>query len=119
MVTPGPAVTVTGSAPSPISRETALNWLEQMMLIRRFEEAAEYAYTQKKIGGFLHLYIGEESIAVGAVAAMHRDDDIFTHYRDHGWVLARGGCQTFNGGTVRQSDRSRQRQGRFHAFCER
>jgi pyruvate dehydrogenase E1 component alpha subunit len=61
-----------------------------MMLIRRFEEAAEYAYTQKKVGGFLHLYIGEEAIAVGAVAAMRPDDDIFTHYRDHGWVLARG-----------------------------
>ncbi len=73
-----------------ISRETALHWLEQMMLIRRFEEAAEYAYTQKKVGGFLHLYIGEESIAVGSVAAMQPDDDIFTHYRDHGWVLARG-----------------------------
>jgi pyruvate dehydrogenase E1 component alpha subunit len=38
----------------------------------------------------LHLYIGEEAIAVGAVAALHSDDDIFTHYRDHGWVLARG-----------------------------
>lgn len=71
-------------------RETALHWLEQMMLIRRFEEAAEYAYTQKKVGGFLHLYIGEEAIAVGSVAAMRPDDDIFTHYRDHGWVLARG-----------------------------
>ncbi|HZQ09914.1 MAG TPA: pyruvate dehydrogenase (acetyl-transferring) E1 component subunit alpha [Anaerolineae bacterium] len=73
-----------------LSRETALHWLEQMMLIRRFEEAAEYAYTQKKVGGFLHLYIGEESIAVGAVAALRPNDDIFTHYRDHGWVLARG-----------------------------
>ncbi len=83
-------VSVATSPSLEISRETALHWLEQMMLIRRFEEAAEYAYTQKKVGGFLHLYIGEESIAVGAVAAMHPDDDIFTHYRDHGWVLARG-----------------------------
>ena len=91
MVTPAsPAVAVAGNAAPPITREIGLHWLEQMMLIRRFEEAAEYAYTQKKIGGFLHLYIGEESIAVGAVAAMHHDDDIFTHYRDHGWVLARG-----------------------------
>ena len=85
-----PAVSVTSRAAPPITREMGLHWLEQMMLIRRFEEAAEYAYTQKKIGGFLHLYIGEESIAVGAVAAMQPDDDIFTHYRDHGWVLARG-----------------------------
>lgn len=85
-----PAVSVANPSGSDISRETALHWLEQMMLIRRFEEAAEYAYTQKKVGGFLHLYIGEESIAVGSVAAMHPDDDIFTHYRDHGWALARG-----------------------------
>lgn len=91
MVTPvAEKVSVATSAAPEISRETALRWLEQMMLIRRFEEAAEYAYTQKKVGGFLHLYIGEESIAVGSVAAMHPDDDIFTHYRDHGWVLARG-----------------------------
>lgn len=55
-----------------ISRETGLHWLEQMMLIRRFEEAAEYAYTQKKVGGFLHLYIGEEAIAVGIHIVSHR-----------------------------------------------
>jgi pyruvate dehydrogenase E1 component alpha subunit len=85
-----PAISVTGNAAPALSRETALRWLEQMMLVRRFEEAAEYAYTQKKVGGFLHLYIGEEAIAVGAVAALRPDDDIFTHYRDHGWVLARG-----------------------------
>lgn len=84
------AAPVAKEAVTEITREMGLHWLEQMMLIRRFEEAAEYAYTQKKVGGFLHLYIGEEAIAVGAVAGMHSDDDIFTHYRDHGWVLARG-----------------------------
>src|SRR5581483_11473893 len=91
MVAPAsPALAVHDKPALDLSRETALHWLEQMMLIRRFEEAAEYAYTQKKVGGFLHLYIGEESIAVGAVAALRPNDDIFTHYRDHGWVLARG-----------------------------
>lgn len=90
VTTASPVVSVAGDAAPPVTREMGLHWLEQMMLIRRFEEAAEYAYTQQKIGGFLHLYIGEESIAVGAVAAMRPDDDIFTHYRDHGWVLARG-----------------------------
>ncbi len=90
VATATPALSVANQAPPEIDRETALRWLEQMMLIRRFEEAAEYAYTQKKVGGFLHLYIGEEAIAVGAVAALQPDDDIFTHYRDHGWVLARG-----------------------------
>lgn len=84
------AVTVADKPADEITREMGLQWLEEMMRIRRFEEAAEYAYTQKKVGGFLHLYIGEEAIAVGAVAALQLDDDIFTHYRDHGWVLARG-----------------------------
>jgi pyruvate dehydrogenase E1 component alpha subunit len=73
-----------------ITREQALDWLEQMMLIRRFEERAEEAYTQGKIGGFLHLYIGEEAIAVGTIAGLHPDDDVITHYRDHGYALARG-----------------------------
>lgn len=91
MVTPvAEKISVAPTAAAEISRETALHWLEQMMLIRRFEEAAKYAYTQKKVGGFLHLYIGEEAIAVGSIAGMQPDDDIFTHYRDHGWVLARG-----------------------------
>src|SRR5437867_12217458 len=91
MVTPvAEKVSVAKSAASEITRETALHWLEQMMLVRRFEEAAEYAYTQQKVGGLLHLYIGEESIAVGAVAALHPDDGIFTHYRDSSWSLASG-----------------------------
>ncbi len=73
-----------------VPRDQALDWLEQMMLIRRFEEYAEQAYTQGKIGGFLHLYIGEEAIAVGTIGALHPDDDVITHYRDHGYALARG-----------------------------
>ena len=73
-----------------LSREDGLDFLRQMMLIRRFEERAEQAYTEGKIGGFLHLYIGEESIAVGAMNALEPDDDVITHYRDHGYALARG-----------------------------
>jgi pyruvate dehydrogenase E1 component alpha subunit len=68
----------------------ALDWFKKMSLIRRFEERAEEAYGQGKIGGFLHLYIGEEAVAVGAMAALRPDDDVITHYRDHGYVLARG-----------------------------
>lgn len=85
-----PSLSVSTRAEASLTREQGLQWLEQMMLIRRFEEAAEQAYMQKKIGGFLHLYIGEEAIAVGAVAALRPTDDLFTHYRDHGWALARG-----------------------------
>jgi pyruvate dehydrogenase E1 component alpha subunit len=72
------------------TREEALDWFRKMSLIRRFEERAEEAYGQGKIGGFLHLYIGEEAVAVGAMAALRPEDDVITHYRDHGYVLARG-----------------------------
>ncbi len=68
----------------------ALEWLKKMSLIRRFEERAEEAYGRGHIGGFLHLCIGEEAIAVGAMAALNKDDDVITHYRDHGYILARG-----------------------------
>jgi pyruvate dehydrogenase E1 component alpha subunit len=61
-----------------------------MHLIRRFEEEAARAYAQGKIGGFLHLYIGQEPIAVGACAALQPDDYLLTTYRDHGMALARG-----------------------------
>ena len=62
----------------------------QMLAIRRMEEAAAKAYSQGKIGGFLHLYIGQEPIAVGAVAALRPTDYLLTTYRDHGMALARG-----------------------------
>lgn len=71
-------------------REEALDWYRKMTLVRRFEERAEEAYGEGKIGGFLHLYIGEEAVAVGALAGLRPDDDVLTHYRDHGYVLARG-----------------------------
>lgn len=83
-------VVVSSETTTDLSREQALKWLEQMMLIRRFEERAEEAYSQGKIGGFLHLYIGEEAVAVGTIAALKPDDDVITHYRDHGYALARG-----------------------------
>jgi pyruvate dehydrogenase E1 component alpha subunit len=62
----------------------------QMLLIRRFEEAAAKAYSQGKIGGFLHLYIGQEASAVGALANLGEGDAIVGTYRDHGIALARG-----------------------------
>lgn len=64
--------------------------LRQMLLIRRFEEKSAEMYMRGKIGGFLHLYIGEEAIAVGVMASLSPDDYIVTHYRDHGHALARG-----------------------------
>ncbi len=67
-----------------------LDFYRQMLTIRRFEEEAARAYAQGKIGGFLHLYIGQEPIAVGAVAALQPTDYLLTTYRDHGMALARG-----------------------------
>lgn len=62
----------------------------QMMLIRRFEEKCQEMYTRSKIGGFLHLYVGEEATGVGAISNLQPQDHIFTHYRDHGHAIARG-----------------------------
>ncbi|MGK4004729.1 pyruvate dehydrogenase (acetyl-transferring) E1 component subunit alpha [Sorangium sp. So ce1036] len=67
-----------------------LSLYRDMFRIRRFEEEAARAYAQGKIGGFLHLYIGQEPIAVGACAALRPDDYVITTYRDHGLALARG-----------------------------
>jgi pyruvate dehydrogenase E1 component alpha subunit len=61
-----------------------------MMLIRRFEEEAARNYAKGKIGGFLHLYIGQEAIAVAAAEVLEERDYIFQTYRDHGIALARG-----------------------------
>ena len=61
-----------------------------MKLIRRFEERSAEHYGRGNIGGFLHLYIGEEAVAVGVISPLRDDDKIVTHYRDHGHALARG-----------------------------
>ncbi len=66
------------------------SWLRQMLLIRRFEEKAGEAYSLGKIGGFCHLYIGQEAVAVGSLAALGSDDYITCSYREHGHALARG-----------------------------
>jgi pyruvate dehydrogenase E1 component alpha subunit len=63
---------------------------QQMLLIRRLEEEAARAYATGKIGGFLHLYIGQEAVGVGAVAALRPDDYVVTTYRDHGIAIAKG-----------------------------
>jgi pyruvate dehydrogenase E1 component subunit alpha len=64
--------------------------LEKMLLIRRFEEKAAELYSMGKIGGFCHLYIGQEAVGVGAISTLGTDDFIFASYREHGQALARG-----------------------------
>jgi len=68
--------------------EVEMLWL--MLLIRRFEERASQQYQAQKIGGFCHLYIGQEAVVTGAIAAIRFDDYIITAYRDHAHALARG-----------------------------
>jgi pyruvate dehydrogenase E1 component alpha subunit len=67
-----------------------LEYYRQMLAIRRVEEASAKSYSQGKIGGFLHLYIGQEAIATGAVAALKPEDYVMTSYRDHGLAYAKG-----------------------------
>jgi pyruvate dehydrogenase E1 component alpha subunit len=71
-------------------REHGLRLLHDMLRIRRFEEKCAELYSAGKIRGFLHLYIGEEAVAVGAMQALTPDDAIVATYREHGHALARG-----------------------------
>jgi pyruvate dehydrogenase E1 component alpha subunit len=104
------------------AREHGLALLRQMLLIRRFEEKAAELYTTGKIRGFLHLYIGEEAIAVGAMQAFSAEDAVVATYREHGQALARGmpagtimaemygkanGCSRGRGGSMHLFDAGR------------
>ena len=73
-----------------LDAEEKLRLYSQMVRIRRFEERSLRAYQQGHIGGFLHLYIGQEAVAVGSVSVMSEDDHVITAYRDHGHALAVG-----------------------------
>jgi pyruvate dehydrogenase E1 component alpha subunit len=64
--------------------------LAQMLLIRRFEEKAAEMYALGKVGGFLHLYIGQEAVAVGAISTLRPDDYVIAGYREHGHALSKG-----------------------------
>jgi pyruvate dehydrogenase E1 component alpha subunit len=74
----------------PQDSEEALRLLRMMLLIRRFEERAEEQYTRARIGGYLHLAIGEEAANVGSIDCLGADDYLFTSYRDHAAALAVG-----------------------------
>ena len=102
--------------------DTLKAWYREMLLVRRFEERARQAYQQGKIGGFLHLYIGEEAIATGPAHALKPQDHVVTHYRDHGHAIARGldpkrlmaellgrvdGCNKGRGGSMHFADAAR------------
>ena len=70
--------------------DALLKIFHQMLLIRRFEEKCAESYSLGKIGGFCHLYIGQEAVAVGAISALRPDDYVITSYREHGQAIAKG-----------------------------
>ena len=78
------------SATIGIEREHGLELLRQMLRVRRFEEKCVELYSATKIRGFMHLYIGEEAVAVGAMQALTPEDAIVATYREHGHALVRG-----------------------------
>lgn len=81
---------MTQTSVNEFTREQQLQWLHDMLRIRRFEEKCGQLYGDMKIRGFLHLYIGEEAIAVGVMQALTAEDSVVATYREHGHALARG-----------------------------
>src|SRR5216683_847557 len=102
-------------------RETLVKIFNQMLLIRRFEEKCAESYSLGKIGGFCHLYIGQEAVGVGAISALRDDDYVITSYREHGQAIAKGispeavmaelygkagGCSQGKGGSMHLFDKN-------------
>src|SRR5215470_1002342 len=81
-----PSVSVNGKSNAELDREL----LRSMLLQRRFEERCAEAYALGKIGGFCHLYIGQEAVSTGVLSVLRPDDYVITTYRDHGQAIARG-----------------------------
>ncbi len=121
-----PAAAASQSHLAPINAnltpEAKIGLYRTMVRIRRFEERSLRAYQAKKIGGFLHLYIGQEAVAVGCCSLMGKDDHVITAYRDHGHAIAVGmnlnglmaevygkvtGCSKGKGGSMHYFDPSR------------
>jgi pyruvate dehydrogenase E1 component alpha subunit len=109
------------TGPVPWDKQFALALLADMLRIRRMEEKAVELYGQQKIRGFLHLYIGEEAVATGALRALQPQDNVVATYREHGHALLRGlgmnaimaemfgkqeGCSRGHGGSMHLFDRA-------------
>ncbi|HEY3024712.1 MAG TPA: pyruvate dehydrogenase (acetyl-transferring) E1 component subunit alpha [Pyrinomonadaceae bacterium] len=102
-------------------RETLIQLFRQMLLVRRFEEKAAESYSLGKIGGFCHLYIGQEAVAIGCISVLRPDDYVLTSYREHAHAIAKGitpeavmaelygkagGCSHGKGGSMHMFDSS-------------
>src|SRR5437763_13807859 len=73
-----------------LTRTQLLEMHYKMALLRRFEEKSAEEYTRGKIGGFMHLYIGQEAVGVGAITVLRPDDKILSSYREHGHAIVKG-----------------------------
>lgn len=73
-----------------LTRTQLLEMHYKMVLLRRFEEKGAEEYTRGKIGGFMHLYIGQEAVGVGCIATLRKEDKVLASYREHGHAIARG-----------------------------
>ena len=113
---------MTEAAPDGAEVDRERRLLREMLLVRRFEEKAAESYALGKIGGFCHLYVGQEAVAVGALAALRSDDYVLCSYREHAQALVRGippravmaelfgkatGCSHGKGGSMHLFDASR------------
>ena len=122
-VEPSPTLDTASGDSKSLDEQAALRMslLKSMLLQRRFEERCAEAYALGKIGGFCHLYIGQEAISAGTMSLLRPDDYVVTSYRDHGQALARGispravmaelfgrqdGCSGGKGGSMHMFDRS-------------
>jgi pyruvate dehydrogenase E1 component alpha subunit len=107
-----------GKQPAEATKDELLQYYRDMLLIRRFEERAGQLYGMGLIGGFCHLYIGQEAVVVGMQAALKDGDQVITAYRDHGHMLAAG--MTANGVmaelTGRSGGYSKGKGGSMHMF---
>lgn len=103
-----------------LDKKTLVSIYHQMLLVRRFEEKSAEAYSAGKIGGFCHLYIGQEAVAIGAISAIRKDDYVLTSYREHAHAIAKGmtpesvmaelfgkatGCSKGKGGSMHMFDK--------------
>src|SRR5262245_28843753 len=108
------------SSPPEFTKEQQLKPLRDMLLIRRFEEKAGQLYGMGAIGGFCHLYIGQEAVVVAMQMALKEGDQVITGYRDHGHMLATG--MTANGVmaelTGRRGGYSKGKGGYMHMFSK-
>jgi len=106
---------------SGLDKDQLVELYRQMLLIRRFEEKSAEVYVAGKIGGFCHLYIGQEAVGVGTISAVRKDDYVLASYREHGLALAKGmsaraimaelfgkatGCSKGKGGSMHMFDKS-------------